>query len=94
MEKYSKAVSEMYSQFKQKEAHPLEKYVGRYVQFGGQKLEVVGYSKDNSWGGCCFLIADGTSFNGWRWTALNNQSDVIFKNCERYYYVDADNLID
>ena len=26
MEKYSKAVSEMYSQFKQKEAHPLEKY--------------------------------------------------------------------
>ena len=26
MEKYSKAVSEMYSQFKQRESHPMEKY--------------------------------------------------------------------
>lgn len=98
MEKYSKAVSEMYSQFKRKEAHPLEKYVGRYVQVGGQKLEVIGYSKDISWdcgsGSGCFLIVDGASLNGWPWTALENQSDVVFKHCERYYYVDADNLID
>lgn len=42
MEKYSKAVSEMYSQFKQKEAHPMEKYVGRLVSIFGEKVEVVG----------------------------------------------------
>lgn len=94
MEKYLSAVSEMYSQFKKKEAHPMEKYVGRYVQVGDQKLEVIGYSKDIIWGGGGFLIVDGASLNGWRWTALKNQSDVVFKNCERYYYVGTDNLID
>lgn len=94
MEKYLSAVSEMYSQFKQREAHPLEKYVGRYVQVGNQKLEVIGYSKDIIWGDDGFLIVDGASLNGWRREALKNQSDVVFKNCERYYYVDADNLID
>lgn len=56
MKKYLSAVSEMYSQFKKKETHPPEKYVGRR----GPK----------------------------------NQNDVVFKNCERYYYVDIDNLID
>lgn len=35
MEKYSKAVSEMYSQFKQKEAHPMEKYIGKHVAYWG-----------------------------------------------------------
>lgn len=94
MEKYLSAVSEMYSQFKKKEAHPLEMYVGRYVQVGDQKLEVIGYSKDIIWGGGCYLIVDGASLNGWRRTALKSQSDVVFKNCESYYYVDADNLID
>ena len=44
MEKYSKAVSEMYSQFKQREVHPVEKYVGRFVRHRGGILEVVGYS--------------------------------------------------
>lgn len=44
MEMYSKAVSEMYSQFKQRETHPMEKYIGRLVYFCGEKLEVVGYS--------------------------------------------------
>lgn len=29
MEKYLKAVREMYSQFKKKEAHPMEKYIGQ-----------------------------------------------------------------
>lgn len=38
MEKYSKAVSEMYSQFKQREADPMEKYVGRFVSFVGEKI--------------------------------------------------------
>lgn len=31
MEKYSKAVSEMYSQFKQREAHQMGKYIGWLV---------------------------------------------------------------
>lgn len=38
MEKYSKAVSEMYSQFKQSEANPLEKYIGRLAHGCGEKL--------------------------------------------------------
>lgn len=44
MEKYSKAVSEMYSQFEKREAHQMGKYIGRLVNFYGDKLEVVGYS--------------------------------------------------
>lgn len=46
MEKYSKAVSEMYSQFKQKEAHPMEKYIGRLAYTRGGKSEVVGYKEN------------------------------------------------
>lgn len=42
MEKYLRAVSEMYSQFKKVEAHPMGKYIGRLVYFCGEKLEVVG----------------------------------------------------
>lgn len=93
MKKYLKAVSEMYSQFEKREAHPLKKYVGRYVQVKDQKLEVIGYSKDLIRSGGGFLIVDGTSLNGWRWTAFKNQSDVVFKKCERYYYVHTGNLI-
>lgn len=44
MEKYSKAVSEMYSQFKPREDHPLKKYIGRLADRCGEKLEVVGYN--------------------------------------------------
>ena len=44
MEKYSKAVNEMYSQFNQREVHSLEKYIGQLVSFSGEKVEVVGYS--------------------------------------------------
>lgn len=33
MKKYSKAVSEMYSQFR-KEVHPLEKYIGKLARSG------------------------------------------------------------
>lgn len=39
MEKYSKAVSEMYSQFKKREAHPLEKYIGRLAEPGDMVAE-------------------------------------------------------
>lgn len=45
MEKYLSAVSEMYSQFKKKEAHPSEKYAGRHVQAGDRKSEAIWYSK-------------------------------------------------
>ena len=55
MEKYSKAVSEMYSQPKQRKNHPLKKYAGRYVRYEGRKLEVIGYSKDIIWGDGCFF---------------------------------------
>lgn len=45
MEKYLSAVREMYSQFKQKEAHPMEKYVGKLARCTWSGIsEVVGYS--------------------------------------------------
>ena len=88
MEKYSKAVSEMYSQFK-KEAHPMEKYIGRFVNYGGKRLEVVGYSYNEltrePW-----LIIDASRTGGW--SAL--PSGVIFKECESYWYARISDLID
>lgn len=90
MEKYSKAVSEMYSQFKQKEAHPMEKYVGRLVSIFGEKVEVVGY-RDKEY--TFPLIVDASKFEGWYWEFLDPQ-DVVVKKCERYWYVSVDDLID
>lgn len=55
MEKYSKAVSEMYSQFNQREVHPLEKYIGRLARCRGEKSEVVGYSADTL-GVACLIV--------------------------------------
>lgn len=91
MEKYSKAVSAMYSQFKQREAHPLEKYIGRLAYGCGEKLEVVGYRKDTdeTWA----LIVDGTKIKSWCWGQIDNQC-VVFKNCECYYFVGISDLID
>lgn len=63
MEKYSKAVSEMCSQFKQGEAHPLEKYVGRTAVLGGARLEAVGYR--NGTDSTRVLIVDCTKLKGW-----------------------------
>lgn len=48
MEKYSKAVRGMYSQFNQREAHPMEKYIGGLAKSDGTVLEVVGY-RDNEY---------------------------------------------
>ena len=92
MEKYLKAVSEMYAQFKQREAHPLEKYVGHYFQYMGRKVEVVGYFKGPGCGNGCLLILDGASFGGRGWAFLG-QNDVVFKKCESYYYVLVPDLI-
>ena len=90
MEKYSKAVSEMYSQFKRKEAHPMEKYIGRLVNYYGEKMEVVGYSH-NEWPGTDLLIVDASQNGGW--SALE-PFDVVFKECESYWYVSINDLID
>lgn len=90
MEKYSKAVSEMYSQFKQREAHQMEKYIGRLVSFSGEKVEVVGYSYSERLAEAA-LIVDASQIVGW--TVLE-PGDVIFKECESYWYVSIDDLID
>lgn len=92
MEKYSKAVSGMYSQFKQRESHPLEKYVGRLVNFHGDKLEVVGYSCDEL-ADEPLLIVDASQIGGWSALALE-PFDVVFKDCEMYWYTDINDLID
>lgn len=89
MEKYLSAVSEMYSQFKKKEVHPMEKYVGRLAKYRGVVLEVVGYSTDPIWRG--LLIVDASLFGGWRDI---DEDDVVFKRCEAYSYVNIINLID
>ena len=89
MEKYSKAVSEMYSQFKQRETHPLEKYVGRLANYYGDKLEVVGYN--TGMGVTAKLIVDASTCGGW--TFLGS-GDVVFKKCKSYLYVGINALID
>lgn len=89
MEKHSKAVSEMYSQFKQKEAHPLEKYIGKRVVYFGGPREVVGYT---TWpDGSHSLIIDSSQGGGW--TELGPY-DVVFKDCESYWYASINDLID
>ena len=110
MEKDLKAVSEMYSQFKQKEAHPMEKYIGRLAKLGCDDLELMGYGcVELSAVGCSYvelevvgysynelageplLIVDASQNGGW--SALES-FDVVFKECERYWYVSVDDLID
>lgn len=89
MEKYSKAVSEMYSQFK-KETHPMEKYIGRLVECcWGEVLEVVGYGRRSN--GFYYLIVDYPQSGGW--TVLE-PNDVVFKECKSYWHVSIDDLID
>lgn len=90
MEKYSKAVSEMYPQFEKREAHPMAKYIGRLVNFYGKRLEVVGYSR-NELTGEPLLIVEALPFGGW---SAPEPSDVIFKECESYWYANIKDLID
>lgn len=89
MEKYLSAVSEMYSQFKMKEAHPMEKYVGRHVFYFGSTLEVVGYRCDKDSSG--MLIVEAPKREGWE---VIGPHDVIFKACEYYWYASTFNVID
>lgn len=90
MKKYSKAVSERHSQFKQREPHPLEKYVGRHAAARGSVLEVVGYSH-SILDGEPMLIVDASQIGGW---PELEPFDVVFKECKYYWYVDIDVLID
>lgn len=90
MEKYSKAVSEMYSQFEKREARPMEKYVGRLARCSwGGISDVVGYTVMHD--GSFSLIVDCPPRVGWSDVGPN---DVIFKECERYWYVRISDLID
>lgn len=90
MEKYSKSVSEMYSQFEKREAHPMEKYIGRVADYGGEELEVVGYSY-NKLADEPLLIVDASQSGGW---SVLEPFDVVFKECEHYWYASIDDLID
>ena len=76
--------------FEKREAHPLEKYIGRLVNFYGKRLEVVGYSR-NELTGEPLLIVEALPFGGW--SALE-PSDVVFKECESYWYAGISDLIE
>lgn len=76
--------------FEKREAHPMAKYIGRLVNFYGKRLEVVGYSH-NELADEPLLIVEALPFGGW--SALE-PSDVIFKECESYWYASIKDLID
>lgn len=90
MEKYSKAVSEMYSQFKKEEAHPMEEYIGKHVNYKGQTREVIGYSYNES-DDEPLLIIEGSQTDGW--PALESFG-FVFKECKYYWYVSINDVID
>ena len=79
---------EEYSRFEKKEAHPLKKYIGRSVSFSGENVEVVGYYADMS--NVAKLIIDASQVGGW--TVLG-PNDAVFKECESYWYISIDDLI-
>lgn len=88
MEKYLKAASGMYSRFKQREAHPMEKYIGRSARCGpGEVLEAVGYNATPA--GAHYLIVD-CSGNGGRTDLAPN--DAISKECKSYRYASIRDL--
>jgi len=80
------------SLIREREVHPLEKYIGRFANYEGEQLEVVGYSH-NDLADEPLLIVDASQTDGWPASELM-PFDVVFKNCEKYYYVYTDNLID
>ena len=89
MEKYSKAVSEMNWQFKNVDAHPMEKYVGKHAAYRDKALEVVGFVEWSD--GTCSLIVDAPPIGGWEEA---DEDDVVFKECESYLYALVEDLID
>ena len=81
---------EKYSRFRQGEDHPLEKYIGRLANYYGEKMEVVGYSH-NELAGKDLLIVDASQSGGW---SELGPADFVSKNCEFYYYVGIDDLME
>lgn len=89
MEKYSKAVSEMYSQFAEVDLQWGDRYIGRHVIYQGRTREIVGYT---TWfGGSCSLIVDASEDGGWNELC---DVDVIVKKCDYYLYANINDLID
>lgn len=76
--------------FEKREAHPMEKYIGRLVNFYGKELEVVGYTR-NELTGEPWLIVEALPFEGWLYL---DPDDVVFKECEGYWYAGIKDLID
>lgn len=76
--------------FEKREAHPLEKYVGRLVSLSGEEVEVVGY-RDNEY--TFPLIADASKIEGW-YLEFSDPQDVVFKECESYRYLSINDLTD
>lgn len=89
MEKHSRAVSEMYSRFKGREARPPEKYIGRSVNLYGDKLEAVGYSH-KQFTDEPLLTADASQ-NVAR--SAPEPFDVAFKGRETYRYAGINDLM-
>lgn len=73
-----------------REAHPLEKYIGRLVNYYGEKMEVVGYSHNES-AGMDLLIVDASQSGGW---SELGPADFVSRNCESYYYAGIDDLME
>lgn len=78
--------------FEKREAHPMAKYIGRLANFYGKKLEVVGYSSNESTGEP-LLIVEALPFGGWCREMLD-PTDVVFKKCESYWYAGVSDLIE
>lgn len=76
--------------FEKREARPMEKYIGRLVNFYGKELEVVGYTRNEPTGEP-LLIIEASPFGGW--TDLD-PNDVVIKECESYWYACIKDLID
>ena len=68
----------------------MEKYIGRLAYFFGGEAEVVGYTHDGLTGEP-LLIVDASRNGGW--SALE-PFDVVFRKCEKYWYVSVDDLVD
>lgn len=76
--------------FEKREAHPLEKYVGRSAKCNGERLEVVGYVCDND--GTAMLIVDASKSRAQGWD-YPDAEDVVFKRCDAYCYASINDLI-
>lgn len=110
MKKHSKAVSEMRPQPKRKEAHPMEKYMGRLAKVGCGDLELMGYGcAELSAAGCGYAKLEVVGYSckepgGEAFLIVDasqnggwaklDSYDVVFKKCRYYWYVSVRELMD